>query len=440
MKDTQRSRRTFLKDAAGVALGAALAPHIIPASALGRGRTPSSDRIQVGSIGVGPQGTSVMRNFLAQEDVRVVAVCDVKTPVLEAARQLVNKQNGDGGCTAYHDFQELLSRDDIDVVTVAPPDHWHVPIAIAAANAGKDIYLEKPMGLSVAQDQALRGACLRNGTVFQFGTQQRSNDRFRIACELVRNGRIGELRTINVWSPASTAGGPTVPVPVPDGLDYQMWLGPAPSVPYTEDRCSNKYWWFISDYALGFIAGWGIHPVDIALWGGGERVIGQVEVEGTGVFPEYGVADTALDWDVHFSYSNGVRMRFTGRPLDEWNKYGPITSHGTAFEGSEGWVRVDREGMAAFPKALESSFIGPSEVRLYRSRDHARNLLDCVRTRRPTICPIEEAVQADIVCQIADIAIRTRQKLRWDAGKERFIDNEKAERFLTRPMRSPWQI
>jgi len=381
-----------------------------------------------------------MRNFLAQEDVRVVAVCDVKKAVLEAARQNVNNHNGDQECATYGDFRELLARKEIDVVTVAPPDHWHVPIAIAASNAGKDIYLEKPMGLSVAQDQALRAACLRNGTVFQFGTQQRSNDRFRLACELVRNGRIGELRTINVWSPASTAGGPTAPVPVPEGIDYEMWLGPAPSVPYTEDRCSNKYWWFISDYALGFIAGWGIHPLDIALWGAGDRVTGPVDVEGTGVFPEAGVADTAVDWDVHFTFLNGVKMHFTGRPLKEWNKYGPVTSHGTAFEGTDGWVCVDRERIAASPKGLESSFVSPSELRLYRSRDHARNLVDCVRTRRPTICPIDEAVRADIVCHIADIAIRTRQKLRWDPGTERFIDNEKADRFLTRPLRSPWQI
>ena len=269
-----KNRSTFLKDAARVAVGAALTPYIVPASVLGRGQTPPSDRVQVGCIGVGPQGTGVMRNFLAQKDVRVVAVCDVKKPVLEArARQLVNDHNGDAQCTAYHDFRELLARKDIDAVTVAPPDHWHVPIAIAAANAGKDMYVEKPMGLSVAQDQALRAACRRNGTIFQFGTQQRSNDRFRFACELVRNGRIGQLRTINVWSPASTAGGPTAPVPVPPELDYEMWLGPAPSVPYTEDRCSNKYWWFISDYALGFIAGWGIHPLDIALWGAGDRVI-----------------------------------------------------------------------------------------------------------------------------------------------------------------------
>jgi predicted dehydrogenase len=435
-----RDRRKFLKDTAGLTLGAALAPHIIPAFVLGRGATAPSDRILIGSIGVGQQGSGVMRNFLAQEAVRVVAVCDVKKPVLDAARQHVNDQNGDQECAAYHDFRELLARKDIDAVTVAPPDHWHVPIAIAAANAGKDIYLEKPMGLSVAQDQALRAACLRNGTIFQFGTQQRSNDRFRFACELVRNGRIGELRAIKVWSPASTAGGPTTPVPVPAGLDYDMWLGPAPYAPYTEDRCSNKYWWFVSDYALGFIAGWGIHPLDIALWGGGDRLMSPVDVEGTGVFPQSGLGDTAVDWDVHFTYSSGVNMHFTGKPLQEWKKYGRLSDHGTAFEGSEGWAWVDREGLAAFPKKLESGFIGPADVHLYKSPDHAKNLVDCVRSRRPTICPIEEAVRADIVCQIADIAIRTRQKLRWDPASESFAGNDKANRYLARPMRSPWQI
>jgi predicted dehydrogenase len=381
-----------------------------------------------------------MRNFLAQEDVRVVAVCDVNRPAREAARQLVNEHNGDHSCAAYNDFRELLARKDIDVVTIASPDHWHVAMAIAAANAGKDIYLEKPMGLSVSQDLALRVACRRNGTAFQFGTHQRSFDRFRSACELVHNGKIGELRTINVWSPGSTPGGPTAPIPVPPGLDYEMWLGPAPSVPYTEDRCSNKYWWFISDYALGFIAGWGIHPLDIALWGGGDKLRCPVGVEGTGVFPSSGLVDTAADWDIHFSYASGVKIHFTGRPLQEWQKYGPLTTHGTAFEGSEGWVWIDRENVAALPKRLESSFIGPGDVHLYRSRDHARNLLDCVRTRRPTVCPIDDSVRSDIVCQIADIAIRTRQKLRWDPVSERITGNEKASRFLARPMRSPWQI
>jgi len=231
------SRRKFLKRAAG-AVGF---PYIVSSSALGKdANVAASNRITVGCIGVGPQGTGVMRNFLAQEDARVVAVCDVKSNVLREAQERVNKHYQGTGCAAYNDFRKLIARDDIDVVLAATPDHWHVLVALAAVKAGKDVYLEKPMGLSLAQDQALRAAVHRHGRVFQFGTQQRSNRNFRFACELALNGRIGKLHTINVWSPGSSQGGSPEPVPVPQWLDYNMWLGPAPYTPYTKDRCSTS--------------------------------------------------------------------------------------------------------------------------------------------------------------------------------------------------------
>jgi predicted dehydrogenase len=437
------TRRGFMKKTVGMAAGAVGFPYIIRSSALGKaGEVAASKRITVGCIGVGPQGSAVMGNFLAQKDVRVVAVSDVKSNVREAAQNSVNKYYQDTGCTAYNDFRELIGRDDIDVVLVATCDHWHVLAALAAVKAGKDVYVEKPLGISLEQDQALRAAVHRHGRIFQFGTQQRSSRDFRFACELVRNGRIGKLHTINVWSPGSESGGSPKPVQVPEWLDYNMWLGPAPSTPYTEDRCSNKLWWFISDYAIGFIAGWGIHPIDIAVWGGADKLSCPVELEGKGTWPTEGVCDTAMNWNVTCKYGSGVTLNFTGFPFpQEWQKrYGRTTSHGTAFEGADGWVHVDREGINAHPKELLSTQFGPNDIRLYESNNHVRNLLDCVKSRAATICPVDEAVQGDIICQISDIAIRLEQKLKWDPVKERFVNNDAANRRLTRVMRSPWTL
>jgi predicted dehydrogenase len=443
MRNKAINRRRFLKRAAGTAAGAMSFPYIVSSSALGgAGGIAASERITVGCVGVGPQGSGVMGNFLRQKDARVVAVCDVKDPVLKAARDRVNGHYKSTGCSAYKDFRELMARDDIDAVLVATPDHWHVLAALAAVRAGKDVYLEKPMGMSLAQDRTLRTAVHRHGRVFQFGTQQRSSRNFRFACELALNGRLGKLHTINVWSPGSSQGGDPKPVPVPEWIDYEMWLGPAPYTPYTKDRCSNKLWWFISDYALGFIAGWGVHPLDIALWGGGEKVACPVEIEGKGVWPTEGVADTAMNWKVVCKYDSGVTMNFTGDPYpEEWKKrYGRTTSHGTAFEGSDGWVHVDRSGINAHPKELLETEFGPNDIHLYKSDNHVRNLLDCVKSRAETICNIDVAVQADIICQISDIAIRLEQKLKWNPKTELFTNNNPANRRLSRPMRTPWTL
>lgn len=434
---------------ATTAAGAIAAPQIVASSVLGdAARAAPSDRIAVGWIGTGHRGSAVMGEFLAQKDVDVVALSDVKRTVLGAAKERIDRHRGNSDCAAYGDFRALCDRKDIDAVLVATTDHWHVLTSIAAARSGKDVYMEKPMGLSMAECFALRKAIHDAGRVFQFGTQQRSDDKFRLASEIARNEGIGKLKEINVWSPGSSAGGPTTPLSPPPDIDYDMWLGPAPYKPYTEDRCSNQWWWFISDYALGFIAGWGIHPIDIAVWGAGDTIDCPVEVEGKGDFPPpgSGVCDTATNWRIALKYSNGLVVNFAGDPMpEEWSKRYPGThSHGTAFEGTDGWVHVNRAVINSHPEDLVRNDPGRGRagdaVRLYRSPGHTRNFLDCVKSRAKTVSPIDESVRSESLCQISEIAIRLGRKVAWDPKTETFPGDEEANRRLSRPMRAPWKL
>lgn len=456
------TRRQFLKQTSTLALYAAALPALVPAAALGRdGKAAPGSRITVGCIGVGPQGQGDMGNFLRQKDAQVIAVCDVMKEHREQARDRVNQHYKNKDCATYRDFRELVARKDLDAVLIATPDHWHVLIALAAVRAGKDVYLEKPMGLNLAEDWALRKAVHRHKRVFQFGTQQRSSRIFRLACALVRNGCIGRLRHINVWAPASAPGGSTQVVPVPPGLDYELWLGPAPARPHTQDLVAGpgakKTWWYIRDLALGFIAGWGIHPLDIAVWGGGELLSGPVEVDGRGTFHAEGICDTATAWNVNMKFGSGVTLRFEGTPNypnpeapscdlweheEEWKqRYRRITDHGTAFEGTEGWVHVDRGGINLQPESLIDESEDAFKVQLTRSPDHTRNFLDCVRSRARTVCPIDESVQSDTLCHLSEIALHFNRQLIWDPKEEQFPGDEAANlRLRSRKLRGEWRL
>ena len=462
MKPSCSTRRNFLKRSAGLLFSTTALPLIIPDSAFGgSGKVAPSNRIVIGCIGVGPQGRGDMGNFLNQKDAQVVAVCDVKKDQLELARAAVNEQYQNSDCATTGDFRELVARKDIDAFLIATPDHWHVLVALAAVRAGKDIYLEKPMGLNLTEDWTLRREVRRHKRIFQFGTQQRSSRTFRLACELVRNGRIGKLKHINVWAPGSAPGGPTEVVPVPPALNYEMWLGPAPFRPYTLDRCSadgaKKTWWYISDYALGFIAGWGIHPMDIAAWGAGGLLSGPVEVEGRGTFHSEGACDTATVWNINMTFGSGVTLKFVGVPNggnqgratcdawpqeEEWKRrYRRITSHGTAFEGASGWVHVDREGINLQPENLIDESEASFPIQLLQSSNHVRNFLDSVKSRSETVCSIDESVFSDALCHICEIAIRLNRKVVWDPKNERFVRDEEANlRLLGRKMRPPWTL
>ena len=461
MNYSYSTRRQFLKQTTGLALTAAALPSIIPGSALGRsGSVAPSNRIAVGCIGVGPQGQGDMGNFLNQKDAQVVAVCDVMTSHLEQAQNRVNQHYQNKDCTTYNDFRQLVGRKDIDACLIATPDHWHVLTAIAALRADKDVYVEKPMGLNMTEDCVLRKEVHRHKRVFQFGTQQRSSRTFRLACELVRNGCIGKLKHINVWSQASAAGGSTQVIPVPPGLNYDMWLGPAPFRPCMQDLVeapgTKKTWWYITQYALGFIAGWGIHPMDIAVWGGGELLSGPVEVEGRGTFHAEGACDTATAWNVDMKFGSGVTLRFEGTPnwpnegtphCDIWaheaewkQRYRRISDHGTAFEGTDGWVHVDRSGINLQPDNLidlkEESF----KVQLTKSPDHTRNFLDCVKSRQRPNADIEEGHRSAVMCHLGNISTRLGRSLKWDAAKEQVIGDAVANGMLARPYRAPWRL
>jgi len=450
------NRREFLTGAAAIGAAVTGFPYIVPGRALGaQGAVPPSERIAMGCIGVGSMGGGHVRGFAGQDDVRVVAVCDLRRKFREQAKQVVDERHGNTDCRMYHDFRELLARPDIDAVCIATPDHWHALIAIEAAKNHKDMYMEKPVDVHVAAAKALREAVNRYGVVFQFGTQQRSDRGFRFGCELVRSGRIGKLRTIVVGSVpgAQLANQPLQPQPDPAEFDYDFWLGPAPWSPYTFERAASRaegspgYWMHIHDYCLGCLSGaWGIHHVDIAQWGNNSDDTGPLEIEGSGVLPSDGLCDTPITWRVEHLYASGVKMihmdskhteaefpQFVTPVLD-------MKGCGILFIGSEGWVIVSRGGTDAGPKSLLQTAFDSNEPRLPVSNNHKRNFLDCVKTRRQPISHIEAAVRSDTICHLDDIAIRTGRKLHWDPKTEHFVNDEAANRLLTRPLRSPWRL
>jgi predicted dehydrogenase len=433
------NRRQFLGRSARVASVAV--PMIIPASALGRaGTIAPSERVVVGSIGVGTMGFADMNALMGIPEVQVVAACDVKSTMRERAKQAVDAHYGNKDCAVYNDFRELLAREDIDAVCIATLDSWHVVHAMAAVRAGKDLYVEKPLGMSIQEIKVLRDAVHRYGRIFQFGTQQRSSAEFRQACEIARNGRLGKVHTVKVGVHAGAAersGLRTYAAEsVPDWLDYDLWLGPAPWAPYTTARLVYPHWFHISDYSLGYVSGWGIHHIDIAQWGNGTELTGPVEVEGSATSPyDDALCDNPLSWDTRMKYANGVDLIFTGA--------GPGFTgvrHGITFEGTDGWVWVNRGAIDAEPKSLLKDPFGPDDIRLPVSNSHQGNFIECVRSRQQPISNIDVAVRSDTVCQLAWCAFQLQRKLRWDPEEEVFVDDPDANHRLTHPLRTPWRL
>jgi predicted dehydrogenase len=421
-KTTSLTRRDFLKGSALTTVSAIALPTIVPAKVFGA--DAPSNRITIGCTGTGGQGSSNMRGFHAKSDCEVVAVCDVDAGHRENAHKTV----GLDPKSSYNDFRELLARDDIDAVSIATPDHWHVPTSITAVRAGKDVYCEKPLTLTIAEGRTLVNEVKRYGRVFQTGSQQRSGSEFRKACELVVNGRIGHLHTMRVGiSGNNRTCEPTwTPEPVPEGFDYDMWLGPAPWEPYHTQRCHYQFR-FILEYSGGQMTNWGAHHLDIAQWGNQSDDTGPVEIRGKGEFPKTGLFTTALNAEVEYTYANGVKI-FLKR------------GGGTRFEGTEGWIYVNRGKLEAEPESLLTSVIGPDEIHLYESNDHKQNFLDCVKSRKDPICTAEIGHRTSTVCHLGNISMLLDRPLKWNPQKEQFIGDDEANRMLWRPRRAPWRL
>lgn len=434
MSESRRvPRRAFLK-AASLAGGAFGFPTIVPSSALGLGdAVAASERIVMGSIGVGGMGTSDLRGFLGKKEVQVVAVCDVDRDHAAAAKRLVDERYGNADCAATGDFREITRRADVDAVVVATPDHWHVLPAMDAARRGKDMYVEKPLTLTVGEGRALSDVVARHGRILQTGTQQRSDGRFRLAAELVRNGRMGDDLRVDVLIPGNNKTCEPVwkPEAPPEALDYDFWLGPAPREPYHPQRCHYQFR-FLLDYSGGQVTNWGAHHLDIAQWALGMDRSGPVEATGDGEFPTSGLFTTATRVDFTVRYANGVRLRCRTRPRG-------ASDMSVTFRGSEGRLSVDRGRIGAYPESILKEPLGADAVRLYESRDHKQNFLDCVRSRRAPAADAETGHRSATVCHLGNIAMLLGRRLEWDPEAERFRNDEEADRMLARAGRAAWR-
>jgi predicted dehydrogenase len=451
-------RRQFLKSAAAAA-AAIGAPAIVSSSAFGA--AAPNNRLNVAFIGCGNQSRIDLPAFLNNDDVQVVAVCDVNTgsygyndpkyflgrePGLKKVNEFYAAKNKSGrydGCKAYTNTKEMLvSRPDIDVAVVVVPDHWHEEISNLALGLGKDVYCEKPLTLTVDQGKQMTKAVRDNKRILQTGSHFRSGPAVRHGCELVRNGRIGQLQRIHVYLPKNNFTGPGPgwkPMPVPEGFDYDQWLGPAPLAAYHKDRCLYRFR-FILDYSGGQVTNFGAHYIDVAQWGHGSSLTGPVEFEDTGAaFPEPGsLFSTATKVAFKARYADGVEL------ICETSE----KSSGTRFEGTEGWVHIDSKGLRTHPEALATSQIGANEIHLARSNpqrtenayknylpDHVRNFLDSVRSRQDPIEPVEVGHRTASICHLGNIAMQLKRKFRWDPAAEQVIGDEDANRMLSRPVR-----
>ncbi len=428
-------RRDFLRGVVKAA-GAVGFAYVVPSSVLGLdGAVSPSNKITIGCIGVGEHGIGMnVNSFLQQADARIVAVCDVDDAHIENALEAIGKVYGDETVATYKDWRQVIARADIDAVMISTPDHWHVPMSIAAAKAGKDVQCEKPT-LTIAEGRELVRVIRKYNRVFQMSTEDRSVYEYHRMAELVRNGRIGKLHTIRVGLPSGYwihggYEGVQKPQPVPKGFDYDMWLGPASWAPYTPGRCHWNFRW-IQDYSEGMLSDWGAHLVDTAQWGNDTEHSGPVEIEGKGVFPKDGLYDAATEFHIRYRYANGVTMYVDSTEPSIW------------FEGTAGWVgNVGWRGeLQAQPRKILDSVIGPNEIHLYTcpGGEH-RNFLDCVKSRNAPYFPVEIGHRTCSVLHLGSIAMLLERKLKWDPVGEGFGDDDEANRMLRRSMRNPWHL
>lgn len=454
MKTNTLSRRQFLaRSAAGAAVVVA-APAIVPSSVFGQS-APNS-RIQIAQIGCGRIAREMdLPGFLKQDIARVVALCDLDSKRLASAKVMVEsyyaKKLGKPNAVTvktFTDYREMLKEPGIDAVAISTPDHWHAQPVIAAAQCGKDIYVQKPLAMTLAEGRVVADTVKSKKSIFQIGSQQRSWEQFHRACELVRNGRVGQLHTVKIGLPTDPSGAIEPEMPVPQNFNYEMWLGCTPQVPYTEKRVhpqndfSRPGWLRIESYCLGMITGWGSHHFDIAHWGMDAEHTGPVEIEGRAEFPKSGLWNVHGPYHIESKYANGVKMIIDN-----------TFPNGIQFEGSEGWVFVSRgdsqatasdptgnagKKLAASNPAILESKIGPNELHLYTSNDHHLNWLTSIQSRKPAVTTPDIAHRSTSACILSWISMKLGRKLRWDPVKEEFINDAEANAMRTRAERAPY--
>ena len=442
-------RRDFLRSSVLLAATACSGPFVVPGSVFGR--NAPSNRIALGIIGCGNQSTVDLPEWLATDDCQVVAVCDVnkgshgyKTDKQflgrEPQRDFVNnsyaKKAASGsykGCGIHADFRDLLAREDIDAVEIVVPDHWHAVMTVLAARAGKDIYCQKPLTRTVHEGRHMIEAVRQHKRILQTGSQWRSNALMRRACELVRNGRIGKVQRVETYVAANNFSGPGPAwqeMPVPAGFDYEMWLGPAPRAPYHKDRCLYRFR-FIRDYSGGQTTNFGCHSNDVAQWALGTDDTCPIEYEDLGSeFPPQGdLFNTPTKVAFRARHATGVVLECK---TDDLN-------FGAKFEGTEGWLRVTAKRIECEPQSIKDSRIEDRETRLYVSTNHYRNFLDCVKSRKEPIEPIEIGHHTATLCHLGNIAMILKRKIKWDPAKEEIVGDSEAAGMLARPLRAPWR-
>lgn len=452
ISDRLQTRRRFIGKVLGGSLAVTGFPQIVPSSVLGlKGAVPPSNRVNMGIIGTGNQGTNDLKVFLRDDRVQVLAVCDVnkrgpgywngkiagREPARELVEQFYGKKKSNGqyrGCDTYRDFRDLLDRDDIDAVEIATPDHWHAIPTILAAKAGKDIYCQKPLALTVAEGRAMSQAVARYKRVFQTGSQQRSDRRFRHGCELVRNGRIGRLLAVECGLPGGRPdlgknGHRKAPEPVPAGFDYDFWLGPAPLAPYAPARVGVNFRWMY-DYSGGQLTDWGGHHPDIAQWGMGTSYSGPVAIKNAkGVWAADELWDTATEYYFEAHYRSGTVLKIS----DKFRM-------GVTFKGTDGWVYVNRGKIEASSESLLDERFHDGDVRLPVSDNHFRNFIDCVISREEPVAPVEQAHRSISICHLGNIAMLLGRDLRWNPEREQVVGDHTAHSMLNRPYRAPWVL
>ena len=429
------SRRDFVKRSATVIAGAIVLPQIIPSSAFGMGkRIAPSDRVVIGSIGTGSQGTSNMLDFLKLKDsVQYVAVCDVDANHLSKAKEIVDQANKNTDCRTYGDYREFLEKEKLDAISLALPDHWHGIIYTEVANKKINVYGEKPICRTIKDGKTIVSAVKKNNIIWQTGSWQRSLPNFHHGAELAINGRVGKIKYIEVGLPDGGKGIGTPPVmPVPPELNWEMWLGPALKVPYR--GVSHWDWRWILDYSGGQLTDWAGHHIDIANWGAGLEHTGPVEIAGSAVYPVEGIFNVPVEYDFLCKYANGIEMRVA-------NASRLSLGMGTTWHGDLGWIHVDRgDIISASDSKILNEVIGEKEIQLYKSDNHWKNFVDCVRSGKQAIAPVEVAYRAISVALLGEIAMTTGQTIKWDPDKEEIIGNPTASRMLSRPYRKPWTL